>query len=121
MALGSRYTVLTQVMDDGRLIRSTDADPTVVLTPEQASALIALGAISPVPVGSDQVNEAVGGDDLTAIVYDGAGDVLSYVQGGVPHAVARDGSGRVISVAAGDRVTTVSYDDAGRVLRMLTV
>lgn len=63
MALGSRYTVLTQLIDDGRLVRSTDADPTVVLLPDQVAPLVAIGAISPTPLATalneSQATEAV--------------------------------------------------------------
>lgn len=120
MAVGSRYLVLTQVMDDGRLVRASDPDPTVVLTPTQAPALIALGAVSPIPVGADQVNESVTAGDLTSIVYDSAGYVLSYVQGGVPCSIDRDAEGRVITITVGDLTSIVLYDAAGRVAGVTT-
>lgn len=49
MATGQRYTVLKPVNDDGRTVRPTDADPTIVLLPDQVAALVAVGAINPTP------------------------------------------------------------------------
>lgn len=63
---------------------------------------------------------ARGGDNLTAITTNGAGDVDGYTLDGIAYVITYDGSSRVSTITGGGKTQTVTYDGSGNVVSVLT-